>query len=89
VTQTLDPYGLPRFDGEENLPGWVDHSDIATRTVRVFTHGSVTATIISHPGVWDLIVSDGHGAVEFEVLPSSDIGARLRAIAGAIAHEQF
>jgi hypothetical protein len=84
---THDPYGLPRFAGENDLPGWTDHSDIATRTVRVFTHKSVTATIISHPGVWDLIVSDGHGSIEFHVFPSSEIAAHLRTIAGAPSAE--
>ena len=84
---THDPYGLPRFAGEDDLPGWTDHSDIATRTVRVFTRGSFTATILSHPGVWDLIVSDGNGTVEFHVFPPSEIAAQLRAIAGSSARE--
>ena len=63
----VDPYGLPTFPGEDVLDGWVDHSEIQLRDVRVFTRGSLTATLISHPGVWDVIVSDGAGNVEFLV----------------------
>jgi hypothetical protein len=76
-----DPYGLPRFPGEYSLTEWIDHSDIALRDVRVFTRGAVTATVISHPGVWDLIISDGLGAVEFLAIPPTEIAAALRSSA--------
>ena len=75
-----DPYGLPRFPGEESLTSWTDHSDIATRTVRVFTFDRFTATMISHPGVWDLIVSDGRGGIEFRVMHPGEIADALHAI---------
>jgi hypothetical protein len=70
-----DPYGLPRFAGEESLAGWTDHSEIALRTVRVFTRGPLTATVISHPGVWDVIVSDGRGGVRFSAVPPDEVAA--------------
>jgi hypothetical protein len=78
----MDPYGLPRFDGENSLPGWTDHSDIATRTLRIFTCGQMTAFLRSHPGVWDVIVSDGRGSVTFRTLPPGEIAETLRLIAG-------
>jgi hypothetical protein len=77
----VDPYGLPRFPGEESLPGWSDYSDIAMRSVRVFTRGALTAVILSHPGVWDVIVSDGTGSVELLVMPPDEIAETLRSIA--------
>ncbi|PPF90125.1 hypothetical protein C5B96_00180 [Subtercola sp. Z020] len=72
-----EAYGLPRFAGEEALTGWTDHSDIALRTVRVFTRGSVTATVIAHPGVWDLIVSDGRGSIRYFALDPAEIAPTL------------
>jgi hypothetical protein len=75
-----DPYGLPRFPDEDHLPGWTDHSDIAMRTVRVLTRGPVTAVIISHPGVWDVIVADGEGAVQLLTRYPAEIAGTLRAI---------
>lgn len=72
-----DPYGLPTFPREASLTAWTDHSDIATRTVRVFTCGALTATAIRHTGVWDLIISDGNGHVEFAVMPPGDIARAL------------
>jgi hypothetical protein len=75
-----DPYGLPRFAGERDLPGWTDHSDIALRTVRVFTRGATTATVISHPGVWDLIVSDGTGSVAYFVYPPQELAEAIRSL---------
>jgi hypothetical protein len=75
-----DPYGLPRFHGDDALPGWTDHSEIALRTVRVFTRGRLTATVIAHPGVWDVIVSDGAGGVEFHALMPWEIAATLRSL---------
>ncbi|MCS5715573.1 hypothetical protein NVV95_13560 [Herbiconiux sp. CPCC 205716] len=80
VTDESDPYGLPRFAGEDTLTDWVDHSEIALRTVRVFTRGPLTATVIAHPGVWDLIVSDGRGGVEFHALPSTEIAGAMTAL---------
>jgi hypothetical protein len=76
----MDPYGLPRFAGDDALAGWTDHSRIETRTVRVFTNGPLTATVISHPGVWDLIVSDGRGGVAFSVLPPDELAAALHSL---------
>jgi len=66
-----DPYGLPTFPGEDALDGWTDHSEIQLRNVRVFTRGTVTVTLIHHPGLWDFIVSDGHGGVNFSI-PTTD-----------------
>lgn len=76
-----DPYGLPTFPGEDVLDGWVDHSEIQLRDVRVFTRGSLTATLISHPGVWDVIVSDGAGNVEFLVADVEDVAPTLYEVA--------
>lgn len=73
-----DPYGLPRFDGEDSLTGWTDHSDIAMRTVRIFTRGPLTATLIHHPALWDLILSDGTGRVETSLLRTAEIAPALR-----------
>jgi quercetin dioxygenase-like cupin family protein len=75
-----DPYGLPRFAGEHELTGWADHSEIALRTVRVFTSGPLTATVIAHPGVWDLILSDGRGGVRFLTLDPAEIAPTLLAL---------
>jgi hypothetical protein len=77
-----DPYGLPRFADEEALVGWDDRSDIAMRSVRIFTRGPLTATVIAHPGVWDLILSDGRGNVTTHAVDSRQIAALL-AIAAA------
>jgi hypothetical protein len=76
----IDPYGLPRFTGEEYLLGWVDHSDIATRNVRVFTSGSLTVTLIQHVALWDVIVSDGAGGVWFSVFRTDTIAAAMDVI---------
>ena len=76
----MDPYGLPRFAGDDSLTEWTDHSRIETRTVRVFTRGPLTAMVIAHPGVWDLIVSDGRGDVTFSVMPPDKIAATLRSL---------
>jgi predicted RNA-binding Zn ribbon-like protein len=75
-----DPYGLPSFPDEASLTAWTDRSDIATRTVRVFTCGPLTATLIRHPGVWDLIISDGRGNVDFAVMPPGEIARALHRI---------
>ena len=77
----VDPYGLPTFLGEDVLDGWVDHSEIQLRDVRVFTRGPLTATLISHPGVWDVIVSDGAGNVEFLVADVEDVAPTLYEVA--------
>jgi hypothetical protein len=82
--ETDEPYGLPRFDGEDTLDGWTDHSDIAMRNVRIFTRGHLTATLIHHPALWDLILSDGSGRVETSLLTTPEIGARLRALADSL-----
>jgi hypothetical protein len=78
-----DPYGLPRFPGEDRLDGWVDHSRIETRTVRVFTRGPLTAVVIAHPGVWDVVVSDGAGRVDFTVRPRDEVADALRSAAAS------
>ena len=75
-----DPYGLPTFPGENALAGWTDHSDIATRNVRVFTRDSVTVTLIHHPGVWDFIVSNGAGSVDFAVYSTEKLAAAFTAL---------
>ncbi|SKC67974.1 hypothetical protein [Okibacterium fritillariae] len=49
--------------------------------MRVFTRGSLTATLISHPGVWDVIVSDGAGNVEFLVADVEDVAPTLYDVA--------
>jgi hypothetical protein len=73
----MDPYGLPRFPGDDALTRWTDHSRIETRTLRVYTLGPLTATVIAHPGVWDVIVSDGRGGVTFSVMAPDEIAAAL------------
>ena len=78
-----DPYDLPRFDGEDRLDGWVDRSRIETRTLRVFTRGRFTAFVVAYPGVWDVIVSDGAGNVEFMVRPRDEVADVLRSVAAA------
>jgi hypothetical protein len=75
-----DPYGLPRFDEEHSLDGWTDHSDIAMRNVRIFTRGRLTATLIHHPALWDVIVSDGSGRIETSLLRTEEVAAALRAL---------
>ena len=80
IANDEDPYGLPGFPGEEDLVGWVDHSEIQLRNIRVFTRGSATVTLIQHPGMWDLIYSDGLGRVTFDLPQTEEIAARIRAI---------
>lgn len=75
-----DPYGLPTFHGEATLEGWTDHSLIQMRDVRIFTKGTVTVTLIHHPGLWDFIVSDGHGNVECLTPQTGEISALMHAI---------
>lgn len=74
----VDPYGLPTFPEEASLTEWADHSDIATRTVRVFTHRTLTVTLISHAGGWDLIASGGDGSVQFFFLQPAEIVPTMR-----------
>jgi hypothetical protein len=81
MTDYEDPYGLPRFDGEDELTGWTDHSEIALRTVRVFTRGTMTIVIIAHRGVWDLITSDGQGQVSFHALGKDELAEMIATIA--------
>ena len=78
-----DPYGLPRIPDEDTLTRWEDRSDIAMRQVRIFSSGRLTATVIAHPGVWDLILSDGLGGVAIHAVASHEIAALLRAAAEA------
>jgi hypothetical protein len=75
-----DPYGLPTFRGEASLVGWTDHSLIQMRDVRIFTKGAVTVTLIHHPGLWDFIVSDGHGNVECFTPQTEEISSMMNAI---------
>jgi hypothetical protein len=75
-----DPYGLPTFHREATLEGWTDHSLIQMRDVRIFTKGTVTVTLIHHPGLWDFIVSDGHGNVECLTPQTEEISALMDAI---------
>jgi hypothetical protein len=75
-----DPYGLPTFHSEASLEGWTDHSLIQMRDVRIFTKGAVTVTLIHHPGLWDFIVSDGHGNVECLTPQTEEIFALMDAI---------
>jgi len=84
IADDEDPYGLPGFPGEEHLDGWVDHSEIQLRTIRVFTRGPLTVTLIQHPGLWDLIVSDGAGHVEFDIPQTEEIAAAMRALAARL-----
>jgi hypothetical protein len=75
-----DPYGLPTFYGEESLVGWTDHSLIQMRDVRIFTKGAVTVTLIRHPGLWDFIVTDGHGNVDCLTPQTEEISSLMNAI---------
>jgi len=84
IADDEDPYGLPGFPGEEHLDGWVDHSEIQLRNIRVFTRGPLTVTLIQHPGLWDLIVSDGAGHVEFDIPQTEEIAAAMRALAARL-----
>ena len=84
IANDEDPYGLPGFPGEEDLVGWVDHSEIQLRNIRVFTRGPVTVTLIQHPGLWDLIVSDGAGRVTFDIPQTEEIAAAMHAIAASM-----
>jgi len=79
IADDEDPYGLPGFPGEETLVEWVDHSEIQLRNIRVFTRGSLTVTLIQHPGLWDLIFSDGAGNVEFDIPQTEEIAAAMHA----------
>jgi hypothetical protein len=82
-TPDYDPYGLPRFDGEDSLSGWTDHSDIAMRNVRIFTRGRLTATLIHHPALWDMILSDGTGRVDISLLRTEEISRAFKALESA------
>jgi len=82
----IDPYGLPGFPGEGTLSGWIDHSDITLRNVRVFTCGTFTATLIHYPAQWDLIVSDGAGGIEYSLLRANEIAFALSVIQNAAKH---
>jgi hypothetical protein len=75
-----DPYGLPTFYGEASLEGWTDHSLIQMRDVRIFTKAAVTVTLIHHPGLWDFIVSDGHGNVNCLTPQTEEIASLMNAI---------
>jgi hypothetical protein len=75
-----DPYGLPRFEGEDSLDGWTDYSDIAMRNVRIFTCGRLTVTLIHHPALWDMVLSDGTGRVDISLLRTAEIAPALRAL---------
>jgi len=81
IADEQDPYGLPGFPGEETLIGWVDHSEIQLRNIRVFTRGPLTVTLIQHPGLWDLIFSDGAGTVTFDIPQTEEIAAAMNEIA--------
>ena len=80
IANDEDPYGLPGFPGEEELVDWVDHSEIQLRNIRVFTRGSETVTLIQHPGLWDLIYSDGQGRVTFDIPQTEEIAERMHAL---------
>jgi hypothetical protein len=81
IANDEDPYGLPGFPGEEKLAGWVDHSEIQLRNIRVFTRGPLTVTLIQHPGLWDLIFSDGAGAVTYGIPQTEEIADAMAALA--------
>jgi len=81
IANDEDPYGLPGFPGEETLEGWVDHSEIQLRNIRVFTRGPLTVTLIQHPGLWDLIFSDGAGTVTYGIPQTEEITDAVRALA--------
>jgi len=78
IANDEDPYGLPAIPGEEDFDGWTDHSRIEMRNVRIFTRGSLTATLIHHPGLWDLIISDGTGRVDISTPQTDEIAAALK-----------
>ena len=80
IANDEDPYGLPGFPGEEDLVDWVDHSEIQLRNIRVFTRGSETVTLIQHPGLWDLIYSNGLGRVTFDIPQTEEIAERMHAL---------
>ena len=83
IANDEDPYGLPGFTGEEQLAldGWVDHSEIQLRNIRVFTRGAVTVTLVQHPGLWDLIFSDGAGRVTYGIPQTDEIAAAMAELA--------
>jgi len=81
IANDEDPYGLPGFPGEETLEGWVDRSEIQLRNIRVFTRGPLTVTLIQHPGLWDLIFSDGAGTVTYGIPQTEEIADAMRALA--------
>ena len=81
IADEVDPYGLPGFPGEESLVEWVDHSEIQLRNIRVFTRGSLTVTLIQHPGLWDLVFSDGAGHVKFDIPQTEQIAAAMHVLA--------
>jgi len=81
IANDEDPYGLPGFPGEETLEGWVDRSEIQLRNIRVFTRGPLTVTLIQHPGLWDLIFSDGAGTVTYGIPQTEEIADAVRALA--------
>ena len=85
IADDEDPYGLPGFPGERELldEGWVEHSEIQLRNVRVFTRGPLTVTLVQHPGLWDLIFSDGAGRVTFGIPQTDEITDAMRALAGS------
>ena len=83
IANEEDPYGLPGIPGEENFEGWTDHSRIEMRNIRIFTKGSLTVTLIQHPGLWDLIVSDGTGRVDISTPQTEEIAAAMNAAAAA------
>ena len=80
IADDEDPYGLPGFPGEETLVDWIDHSEIQLRNIRVFTRGPLTVTLIQHPGLWDLIYSDGAGRVTFDIPQTDEIADAMRAL---------
>lgn len=83
IANEEDPYGLPGFAGEDALlaEGWVDHSEIQLRNIRVFTRGPLTVTLVQHPGLWDLIFSNGAGRVTYDIPQTNEITDAMRALA--------
>lgn len=83
IADDEDPYGLPGFPGENTLlaEGWVDHSEIQLRNIRVFTRGPLTVTLVQHPGLWDLIFSDGAGRVTYGIPQTEEIADAMRELA--------
>ena len=51
------------------------------RNIRVFTRGPLTVTLIQHPGLWDLIFSDGAGTVTFDIPQTEEIAPAMHEIA--------